>query len=98
MKPRRLLSAAVAATTMVAVFTAGWLAGNKGHEPQLISAVEAAGGTVTDPNGIAPERYMYYPGTEKLAKDEIRVIACGTGLPAARRNQAATCFLISSWS
>jgi ribonuclease BN (tRNA processing enzyme) len=33
------------------------------------------------------------PGTEKLKKDEIRLIACGTGLPAARRDQAATCFL-----
>jgi ribonuclease Z len=56
----------------------------------------SAGGTVTDPNGVAPDRYVYYPGTEKLARDEIRVIACGTGLPAARRNQAATCFLIEA--
>ena len=60
------------------------------------SLSHAAGGTVTDPNGIAPDRYVYYPGTEKLGKDEIRVIACGTGLPAARRSQAATCFLIEA--
>jgi len=26
--------------------------------------------------------------------DEIRVIACGTGMPSARRSQAATCFLV----
>jgi ribonuclease Z len=58
--------------------------------------VFAAGGTVTSPTGIAPDRYVYYPGTEELAKDEIRVIACGTGLPAARRSQAATCFLIEA--
>jgi len=44
----------------------------------------AAGGTVEGPNVIAPDRYVYYPGTEELAKDEIRLIACGTGLPAAR--------------
>ncbi len=56
----------------------------------------AAGGVVEDPNGIAPDRYVYYPGTETLAKDEIRVTACGTGLPAARRSQAATCFLIEA--
>jgi len=56
----------------------------------------AAGGKVTSPTGIAPDRYVYYPGTEELAKDEIRVIACGTGLPAARRSQAATCFLIEA--
>lgn len=54
---------------------------------------EAAGGKVTNPNGTAPDRYVYYPGTEELKKDEIRLIACGTGLPAARRDQQATCFL-----
>ena len=52
-----------------------------------------AGGTVKSPTGTAPDRYAYYPGTEDLDKDEIRLIACGTGLPAARRDQAATCFL-----
>ena len=56
----------------------------------------AAGGVVNDPNGTAPDRYVYYPGTEELAEEEIRVIACGTGLPAARRSQAATCFLIEA--
>lgn len=54
----------------------------------------AAGGTVTDPAGIAPDRYVYYPGTEALDREEIRVTACGTGMPAARHNQAATCFLM----
>ncbi len=53
----------------------------------------AAGGVVKSPTGTAPDRYVYYPGTEALAKGEIRLIACGTGMPAARRNQAATCFL-----
>ena len=60
---------------------------------EIIKSAEAAGGEVTDPVGTAPDRYVYYPGTEKLKKDEIRLIACGTGLPAARRDQAATCFL-----
>jgi ribonuclease Z len=53
----------------------------------------AAGGVVTDPAGEAPDRYIYYPGTEALAEDEIRLTACGTGMPAARHAQAATCFL-----
>jgi ribonuclease Z len=56
----------------------------------------AAGGKVTDPAGVAPDRYVYYPGTEALNKDEIRVVACGTGMPAARRGQAATCFLVET--
>ena len=42
----------------------------------------AAGGVVTSPTGVAPDRYVYYPGTEALNKDEIRLISCGTGLPA----------------
>jgi len=56
-----------------------------------ISAI-AAGGVVNGPNEIAPDRYVYYPGTEVLAEDEIRIIACGTGMPDQRlgRNLQAT--------
>lgn len=53
-----------------------------------------AGGKVTSPTGIAPNRYVYYPGTEELGPDEIRVIACGTGMPTARRSQAAASWVI----
>lgn len=59
----------------------------------VASSAYAAGGKVTDPVGTAPDRYVYYPGTEELEKDEIRLFACGTGMPAARRSQAATCYL-----
>jgi ribonuclease Z len=62
----------------------------------LVSTAQAAGGKVTDPKGVAPDRYAYYPGTEALKADEIRVIACGTGMPSARRGQAATCFLVET--
>ncbi len=54
----------------------------------------AAGGKVTSPTGVAPDRYVYYPGTEELEPDEMRVVACGTGMPSARHGQAATCFLV----
>lgn len=37
---------------------------------------------------------VYYPGTEKLAPDEMRVVACGTGQPSARPKQAASCWLV----
>ncbi len=53
-----------------------------------------AGGQVKSPTGTAPDRYIYYPGTEALGKKEIRLIALGTGMPAARRSQAATCWLV----
>jgi ribonuclease Z len=58
------------------------------------SSAKAAGGKVTSPTQPAPDRYVYYPGSEALQPDEIRVIACGTGMPTARRSQAATCFLV----
>ncbi len=59
----------------------------------LVAQARAAGGIVKGPNVVAPDRYVYYPGTEVLAKDEVRVIACGTGMPDQRRGQASACFL-----
>lgn len=53
-----------------------------------------AGGVVTSPTGVAPDRYVYYPGTEQLRQDEIRVVCCGSGMPAARHGQAACCWLM----
>ncbi len=49
---------------------------------QLVSATEPR------------ERDSYFPNTEELALDEMRVIACGTGMPTARESQAAACFLV----
>ena len=62
-------------------------------DESVIRSAEAAGGAVTGPNVEAPDRYVYYPGTEVLAKDEVRVIACGTGMPDARRGAASACFV-----
>ena len=59
----------------------------------IANNVFAAGGVIKGPNVIAPDRYVYYPGTEVLAKDEVRVIACGTGMPEQRRGAASACFL-----
>ena len=40
------------------------------------------------------EQEVYYPGTEDIAPDEMRVVACGTGMPNSRPKQAAACFLV----
>ena len=40
------------------------------------------------------ERDTYYPNSEDLKPDEMRVIACGTGMPTTRAAQAAACFLV----
>jgi len=42
----------------------------------------------------ARERDFYSPNSEDLAPDEIRIIACGTGMPTPRPAQAAACFLM----
>ena len=39
-------------------------------------------------------RGFYAPNSENLAPDEIRIIACGTGMPTPRPAQAAACFLM----
>ena len=44
--------------------------------------------------GVLADRDVYYPGTEALGPDEMRVIACGTGMPNARPKQAAACWLV----
>ena len=46
------------------------------------------------PVGAIQDREVYYPGTEALAPDEMRVTACGTGMPNARPKQAAACWLV----
>jgi ribonuclease Z len=46
------------------------------------------------PTEASEERDTYYPNTENLAPDEMRVIACGTGMPTTRAAQAAACFLV----
>ena len=58
------------------------------------AAEEGTRARLLDPNGIIEDPYTYAPGHEALGPDEVRVIACGTGMPAARRGQAAACFVV----
>ncbi len=48
----------------------------------------------SSPTKAVSDRDVYYPGTEDLAPDEMRVVACGTGMPNARPKQAAACWLV----
>ena len=87
---------AVVAFVAAAIYGLGVYNGESGRGLSFTKEAKAAGGVVKSPNAVAPDRYVYYPGTEVLAKDEVRVIACGTGMPAARRAQAATCYLVET--
>jgi len=46
------------------------------------------------PTKALKDRDTYFPGTENLGKNEMRVVALGTGMPSARPKQAAACFLV----
>lgn len=86
------------ATAITAAYTKGLFDGHDGKGIMLISTAEAKK-TETSPPNISPtralaERDRYFPGTEDLGPDEMRVIALGTGMPSARPKQAAACFLV----
>ncbi len=48
------------------------------------------------PQEIKENRYprTYFPGTEKLAKDEMRITALGTGMPTQTPSNASAAFLV----
>jgi len=71
--------------------------------PEAVAEAREVGGIVleagqnvnpTTPTGTVADRDVYYPGTEEIAPDEMRVTACGTGMPNARPKQAAACWLL----
>ena len=75
----------------VGIYLIGYNDGSTGREPVI--AVPAAA-QVTSPTGTVDDRDVYYPGTEALAPDEMRVVALGTGMPSARPKQASACWLV----
>jgi ribonuclease Z len=83
---------AIAAVAMVAVYTKGHIDGSAGKGLQLTPEAQAAKAKVSPVK--ARERDFYAPNSEDLAPDEIRIIACGTGMPTPRPAQAAACFLM----
>jgi ribonuclease Z len=94
MKISLIAGASVIAASVAFGFVIGSSSIDKAADLNVVSEASAAGSPVQSPTGVAPDRYVYYPGTEELGKDEIRLFACGTGMPAARRDQAATCFMV----
>jgi ribonuclease Z len=84
---KRLHQLAIPVTTIV-LFLAAVVVGG----PRNVSSGEKALAQEGKPAKPGPSRY--FPGTEKLGADEMRVISCGTGLPVLRRSQAAACFMV----
>ena len=57
--------------------------------PQLGSPAGAEEPPKRSPVEPVPDRDVYYPGTEPIAPDEMRIVACGKGMPSVRPKQAA---------
>ncbi len=95
MKNRKRIASAAALIVLGVIL--GLQLGDRGtNSMAIVERADAAGGKVESPTGTAPDRYVYYPGTEPLRPDEIRVICCGSGMPAARHGQAASCWLMET--
>ena len=80
---------------VVVVLGAGYLWGHSdgsdGRPPSV--GEDSAAAQKISPVKARP-RDAYFPNSEDLGKDEMRIIACGTGMPTARPSQAAACFLV----
>jgi ribonuclease Z len=89
-----ILAAAIVAA---AFYYWGLSNGHSGRSVSLIesaTAAEAAEASEWSPTKPYPSHDVYYPGTEELKPDEMRVTAIGTGMPMPRLKQAAACFLV----
>ncbi len=60
----------------------------------IMASTTTANVDISDASADKIERGEYYPGTEELGANEMRVVACGTGMPTARPKQAASCWLV----
>ncbi len=83
----------------------GWTVGRGSHElgtqanaaPQITQSagvVMAGAMAQASPTRALTDRDVYFPGTENLGRNEMRIVALGTGMPTARPKQAAACFLV----
>jgi ribonuclease Z len=87
----------------------GYILGCSQSEGENQSVVSAAQAEETEPAGLtlnssktvawsptkaSPKHDVYYPGTEDLKPDEMRVICTGSGMPMPRLKQAAASFVV----
>ncbi|UCH75034.1 MAG: MBL fold metallo-hydrolase [Rhodospirillales bacterium] len=91
---KRVLAVAAIALGAAMLYLWGHFDGRNGTAPDLVQEAVAAETPAKPSPTKARERDVYYPNSEDLGRDEMRVIACGTGMPTTRAAQAAACFLV----
>jgi len=88
---KKIVAGASLALAALAIYFWGHSDGRNGEE--FFNSALAQTAPLVSPIKARP-RDFYAPNSEDLAPDEMRVIACGTGMPTARPSQAAACFLV----
>jgi ribonuclease Z len=91
---KRVLTVVSVAMMAMMLYQWGHLDGREGKALGIISEANAADSSAKVSPVKARERDVYFPNSEELGRDEMRVIACGTGMPTTRAAQAAACFLV----
>lgn len=95
MKTVKRLSTVVCVTIIgVSLYLWGHNDGRNGELIELASKAVAAENVEEVSPVKARPRDTYYPNSEDLKPDEMRIVACGTGMPTTRSAQAAACFLV----
>jgi ribonuclease Z len=87
------LTAVVVAGVITAAYFMGRSDERAGRPFSLVKPAQAAENPTVSPV-TARARDFYAPNSEELRPDEMRLIACGTGMPTARPKQAASCWLL----
>jgi ribonuclease Z len=89
---RRSTWTVLALAALVGVYVVGVSHGERGGA--WLDRVNAEEGEPDVSPVKARARDAYFPNSEDLRPDEMRVVACGTGMPTTRAAQAAACFLV----
>jgi len=82
------------AAILAVAYQWGLSEGQQGSGSGVIAKAIAAESPVKVSPVKASPRDFYAPNSEDLAPDEMRLIACGTGMPTSRPKQAASCWLL----
>jgi ribonuclease Z len=88
---KKLIVGFSAVLAVTGIYLGSLSGGHSGIE--LVSTASAQAAPAISPVK-ARSRNFYTPNSEDLAPDEMRLIACGTGMPTARPKQAASCWLL----
>lgn len=91
---KRIFTVACVAVLGVSFYYWGHTDGQGDRKFQLVKDLVAAESTPKISPVKARDRDFYTPNSEDLGPDEMRLIACGTGMPTARPKQAASCWLL----